>query len=153
MMLQASTSYVPFTGCNSQKTKLLASPEQLENNLLKRQGLGHSCTMPTGSKCKNSMLIIRIVSINSLTLAETALFGGNQSVQFHEGIRPLIFPCGPRGNMITYYQSLFSAKSWKGPHGEVLILPKGEDRGGIMVLGAFIWARAASAMNSPMTSL
>jgi hypothetical protein len=35
--------------------------------------------------------------------------------------------------MITY-QFLFSAKNWKGPQGESLILPKGEGEG-IMVSG------------------
>jgi hypothetical protein len=61
------------------------------------------------------------------------LFGGNLSLRFPQGKRPLIIV--DQYKMITY-QSLFPAKSWKGPHGEALILPKGEGEG--IMVSAFV---------------
>jgi hypothetical protein len=63
------------------------------------------------------------------------LFGGNLSVRFPQEKRPLIIV--GQDEMITY-QFLCSAKSWKGPHGKALILPKGEAEGvmvSVFVLG------------------
>jgi hypothetical protein len=64
---------------------------------------------------------------------ETAVFGGNKSVRFPQGKRPLVIV--GQDEMITY-QFLFSTKSWKGPQGEPLLLPKGEGEG--IMVSAFI---------------
>jgi hypothetical protein len=61
------------------------------------------------------------------------LFGGNLSVRFPQGKQPLIIV--GQDEMITY-QFLFSAKSWKCPQGEELILPKGEGEG--IMVSAFV---------------
>jgi hypothetical protein len=65
---------------------------------------------------------------------KTVIFGGNLSVRFPEGMRPLIIV---GQDEMTTHQFLFAAKSWKGAQqGQSVILPKGEGEG--TMVSAFI---------------
>jgi hypothetical protein len=56
------------------------------------------------------------------------LVDGTYPIQMHagDGVRPLILVSQDE---CIFYQFLFSSKSWHGPSGEHLVLPKGEGEG------------------------
>jgi len=105
--------------------------EELEKNPLKK-GFGHSYDDDDGQRMRELHVDCHDALLDYIS-PETALFGGNLSVRFPSGMRPLIIV--GQDEMITY-QFLFSAKSWKGPMGEALILPKGEGEG--IMISAFV---------------
>jgi hypothetical protein len=105
--------------------------EVLKKNPLK-EGLGHSFTNDDGRPIREFHVDCHN-GLHEFINPETMLFGGNMSVRFPQGKRPLIIV--GQDEMITY-QFLFSAKSWKGRHGEALILPKGEGEG--IMVSAFV---------------
>jgi hypothetical protein len=105
--------------------------EELEKDPLK-EGLGHSFTDEDG-RLMQEFHVDCHDGLHQFINPETVLFGGNLSMRSPQGKRPLIII--GQDEMITY-QFLFSAKSWKGPHGEALILPKGEGEG--IIVSAFV---------------
>jgi hypothetical protein len=97
-----------------------------------KEGLGHSFTDDDGRPMREFHVDCHDALLQFIN-PETGLFGGNLSVRFPDGKQPLIIV--GQDKMITY-QFLFSAKSWKGPHGKALILPKGEGEG--IMVSAFV---------------
>jgi hypothetical protein len=105
--------------------------EELKKHPLKK-ALGHSYVNDDGRRMREFYVDCHDALLAFIS-PETAVFGGNLSFRFPTGMQPLIIV--GQDKMIAC-QFLFSAKSWRGPQGESLILPKGEGEG--IMVSAFI---------------
>jgi hypothetical protein len=109
------------------------SLEQLEKNPSKQGLAAHSYANSTGEQMREHHVDCQDGLCNFID-PENAIFGGNLSVQFPEGMQPLVVV--GQDEMITY-QFLFAAKSWKSQQGKTLILPRGDGEG-IMVSASIL---------------
>ena len=122
-----------------------AALEQLEKKPLK-QGLGHSYADANGLQMREFHVDCHD-GLHEFINAETAVFGGNRSVRFPEGKRPLIIV--GQDEMITYH-FCSPQRAGRVQMGRHLSCQRGRVRG--LWLVVLCCANLVSAPNLPMTN-